>query len=357
MKIRPLILFSLFLGGLRVFGADLYFESNPLGQPLREIPYYRSEEFPYVLTVDNLEGASIHTLLHEGRPEKKWKRYYENGHIRTEEEYEADEIKERRSFNAQGEITEEISYSLGAVQEKRVYSYEGGFVAEVNIYDGQGNWFTSYSFIRGGDNRMRRVEKLDEQKKIYSYYGMNQGRVFQEWHGDSASGDFFRFDDKSRLSLMERWDEGTLSLKEDFIQTDSGRRSLLVNYKDGLKTEKLFDDKDNILQERTLKGSSLVKISSFAYDADGYLALKQVRSPGLKEEWRFVHDSGGGLAEETYLESGEIKKVTRYTGEKAYYEEIYRNGTPFIRVYFENDAKLREEFLSNPRTLKSGGGL
>ncbi len=41
-----------------------------------------------------------------------------------------------------------------------------------------------------------------------------------------------------------------------------------------------------------------------------------------------------------------LKKVTVYTGENTSYEELYADGKPFLRVYYKDGNKVREEVVS-----------
>lgn len=350
---KPILLLPVFLLFVSwAFGGERYFKSNSLGQTLLEIPRYRTGEFEFVLTLTDEDGLVIRTLTQNGEEIERWNRQYQDGILRNEEVYESGVLTEKRLWGPLGEVQQELGYGADGLEEQRVYMYEEDLVKEIRVYDATGAWMGTYDYIRGSGKRLRMVKKTDEGEPIFSYYAMEGGRVFLEWHGDGANGDLFRFDENAKLSKNERWDGGELSLVEDFSPTDKGKTSLLVNYREGIKTEKLFDGEDRLLRERTLKEGVLVRVSDFSYDTEGNIAVKLVRTPGLKEEWRYLYDGDGDVAEETYITGGGIRKIITYTGDKTRYEEIYRAGSPFLRVYYDTDEKIREEFI----TPESAGG-
>ena len=56
------------------------------------------------------------------------------------------------------------------------------------------------------------------------------------------------------------------------------------------------------------------------------------------------------MARETFVRNTWIIKVVEHTGEGEYYEDIYRDGMPTLRVYFKDGSKLKEEFLDGQAT-------
>ena len=69
--------------------------------------------------------------------------------------------------------------------------------------------------------------------------------------------------------------------------------------------------------------------------------------PGLKEIWEHEYDQEGELKREEYVKNGKLKRVTVYTGEDTYYEDLYRNNIPVIRIFYSEDREVGEKFLES----------
>jgi hypothetical protein len=47
-----------------------------------------------------------------------------------------------------------------------------------------------------------------------------------------------------------------------------------------------------------------------------------------------------------------LEKRTFYTSDNTYYEELFRYGELLIRVYYEDEAKIKEEFVKNGEVIR-----
>ena len=103
--------------------------------------------------------------------------------------------------------------------------------------------------------------------------------------------------------------------------------------------------------ERTETDDDLVEYVRYDYEGENMTDKTRVTRTA-KEDWRYEYDEEGGLIRETLVRNGNIVKEIVHTEEGKYYEVIYRDGAPSLRVYFEDGEKVDEEFLGGGEAVQ-----
>ncbi len=342
------VLVLFFLGG-PLYGEETVFRSNEIGMTIEKISDFRRDEFEFVLVVeDNGEEdgeEEVRTLYRDGEEFKRWVtsslpeqrqvvRRYEEGVLTHETVYRL------------GKTVEERFYAEESITEIHYYSYDENGLRSIEVTDGQQETLYTLYYVRTGSGRLKQVEKrTPEGTSIVSRYNYSKGSLIGEWHGKEAAGEYFRFSDDGYIISSEEWEGVDLVRVKQYMEDVAGsRKSVEKNYKTGVTTHVSYDEEDRVLYEKAVKDEKLIEEINYMYEA-GNQVLKRVRTPGLWEVWTYRYDQSDELEEERYLRNGELVKVTVITGEDRYYEDIYRRGEPFLRVYYEDDVKTGEEFL------------
>ena len=112
----------------------------------------------------------------------------------------------------------------------------------------------------------------------------------------------------------------------------------------GVTNTKYYDEEDRVKIERTETADDLIEHIRYDYEGEN-LSEKTRITRSAKEDWRYEYDADGEVVRETLVRNTWIIKVIEHTGENEYYEEIYRDDVPALRVYFKDGKKVDEEFL------------
>lgn len=322
--------------------AERYYESNALGLPLREIRPFRIDEFPFVLRVVEDVDLVIKTLLKETEEYKRWELRYADDLLVSESIYLNGVLSESRAFDL-GVLTEEVLYDGEIISEKRIYDYSSGFLSEVRAVDGDENLLYTDVYERSRAGRLRRIyrvasEEVDESAFIYS-----KGELVEEWHGKDDEGILFRYHDGAKLA-EETWEGLKLLLSEEVRVFDGKKQVVTDDAELGITTTKYYDDEDRVRIERKETENDLLEHIRYDYEGEKVTEKTSI-TRAAKEDWRYEYDSNGEVIRETLVRNTWTVKVIEHTGEGEYFEEIYRDGVPALRVYFKDGAKVDEEFL------------
>ena len=322
--------------------AQRYYESNALGMPIRQIREYRIDEFVFVLKVEEQDDLIIRTLLKYEIEYKRWELQYNEGLLKSELLYTEGVLVESRLYDL-GVLAEEARYEGDEITEKRIYDYTGGFLKEVRAHDGEDNLLYTDSYERSAAGRLRRIKRISGEKKEESSFVYSSGGLVEEWHGTDGEGVLFRYHDGERLA-EETWEGLKLLLAEEVKRFEGKKEVVVQDAVLGTTTTRYYDEEDRVKIERKETEEDLLE--HVRYDYEGQNVTQKTRvTRSAKEDWVFEYDDEGEILRETLLRNTWIIKVIEHTGEGHYYEEIYRDGVPSLRVYFEDGRKVDEVFL------------
>ncbi len=322
--------------------AERYYESNALGLPIREIREFRIDEFEYVLVAEERDGTLVRTLLKDENEFKRWELESREGLLVSEVVYVEGALSESRSYD-NGALTEEVFYDNGEIAERRIYDYSAGFLKEVRAVDGGDNLIYVDSYERSAVGRLRRVNRTTGEEKDESAFIYSGGDLVEEWHGRDDEGVLFRYHDGKKLA-EETWEGLKLLLAEEIKEINGKKEVVVEDAALGTTTTRYYDQEDRLKIQRTETEEDLVEHVRYDYQ-DEKVSQKTSITRNAKEDWIYEYDESGDVIRETLVRNTWVEKVIEHTGEDEYYEEIYRDGEPALRVYFKNGAKVDEEFL------------
>jgi len=326
-----------------VYGwAERYYESNALGLPIREIREFRTDEFEYVLMVEEHDDKTVKTLLMDEQEYKRWELQYSEGMLVSEIVYFEGVLSESRVYDL-GALVEETLYEDETVAEKRIYDYSAGYLKEVRAVDGDDNPLYVDVYERSRAGRLRRINRISDDEKDESSFIYSDGELVEEWHGNDEEGVLFRYHDGEKLA-EETWEGLKLMLAEE-VRMFEGKKEVVVEDKElGTTTTRYYDEEDRLQIERTETDDDLLEHVRYDYQEEK-VTKKTSITRSEKEDVLYEYDENGEVIQETLMRNTWIEKVIVHTGKDEYYEEIYREGKPALRVYFEDGAKVDEVFL------------
>jgi YD repeat-containing protein len=118
------------------------------------------------------------------------------------------------------------------------------------------------------------------------------------------------------------------------------------------RTVTRFDAAGRPVERVTFQGEKRVDEWSYSYDSSGHRTQATRRSGQGTEVWNYSHDDSGQLIREECRVHGELVKVTRFQDGDTRIEELYREGSPFLRVTYVSGRKTREEVLSAGQVIR-----
>lgn len=335
-----------------------YYESNDIGMKLKEISEEDIRKYKYVLFVEETEEMEKKSLYSEKELIKRWElSLYNTRNVREERTYSGETLESVRYYDRRGRLTEEDLYSEDLITQKTVFFYrENQELYQTKTFDNKGYllYYEDYEFNRHG--MIRRVKRTwgDGRIQVSSFiYG--KGQLVEEVYSSDKEMTISRFDESGRLKLIEVWKEGELLKDKTFFYNK--KDGLLVstlekNLVGGLETQNLYDKEGRLSKEIVTKGDVTSYENTYFYDEEGRKSkMKKVSDRGL-EEWSFYYNSEGDLNREEYFNRGMLERRTVYTSDNSYYEELFRYGELLIRVYYEDEAKIKEEFIDNGEVIR-----
>ena len=329
-----------------------YYLSNELGMSLEEIGWYRREEAVFVLAVRPQEGGEVRILLKEGREIKRWE-------LSGDEErtYEEGELVERVLLDAQGRRRELWEFEGGSLVRRTELSYSRPGEISSRCYDGEGNLLYADTALLSRDKGLREVRRESAQgERSRLSLSMPGDRLVEERSGGDGRGLVRRYDAGGRLTSRERWAGDGLEERETLRYEGDGRTpvgSTVIDYVAGTTAERTFDEDGYLRQLEVRRDDEVVEQTRYERDAEGRATLIVRRGPAGIEQWRCEYDEQGELLREEYRVRGSLERVTVHEGEGRSVEELYRDGTPFMRVVLQEGEKVREEFLKNGAVVRT----
>jgi hypothetical protein len=312
---------------------------------LETISEYRLEEYPYFLTVEEEEGVTVKLLFHEGKEIKRWRIEREGKQKRSERYFEDGELK-RETLYKTGQILTERHYERNGTQEVHRYKYVGNELRAIEVYNAENRLLYSLEYLRAKDGRLRKVEKIiPESGNVTSAYVFGENSLSKEWHEQAGEGELFLFNQSGDVIAQERWRGQELLYVEEY-GVSRENISIQKDIKTGITREKTYDDQGRVVYEKAQKDGNLIETIQYQYSQD-QLVYKRVHTPGLVEEWRYYYDSSGDLQREEYSKNNTLRTITTYTDENAYVIEYVREDEVFLRVFFEDEVKIKEEFVGS----------
>jgi YD repeat-containing protein len=356
MKRSLFILLTLFIV-TAAYTEIKYFRSNEIGITLEKIEWYRVDEFEYVVTLEEKDNTVIKRLYKDEEEIKRWEIHFDKRMRKIKEsEYQNNLLYAVLLYNKDGSLHEELLYTQGKLYEKKLYHYSKRGLSKVQTSNEIDEILYEDFYSLASSGRLRSVIRIWANGNIrISRFAFGSGLLVEQREYIENKMYIARFDSKGRLISWEQWQDDKLEKSKLIVynpETGNKEREEETDHTANESIVRLYDDKGNLLKEDAASGSSIQSEVTYEYDDKGRLLVKRVKGPLGIEEWRYFYNDADKLVKEEYWRRGFHEKTTFYTEETSYYEEIYRENEVFLRVYYENEKKVKEEFIIDGKIEK-----
>ena len=335
-------------------GAQLY-RSNAIGMALERITPQQRGDHTHVLSVERSDGLEVRRLFTGGEETRRWETRRTEGGQRRERVFEDGEPRTVRRFSTDGLLLEETTYRAGGPAERRIFSYAGRRLSSMEVFDGEGTSRFRERYLYTASGSLREVIRIyPAGSRSIASYNFGSGRLEETRHARDGLLRIYRYNSDGTPAVMQLWRDGRLVVEERrtyqpesrvlrTVERDEGRARMLKEYDD--RGRLIREVKADEPAEGTTGGAAGREEITYSYDEEGNLERKVSRSSAGRRSWVYHYDDAGELEQESYYVGRSLEKVTVYTEEDARYEEIYRRGRLFLRIYYRGGEKEREEFV------------
>ena len=332
--------------------AQEYYRSNEIGLPLEAVNPVLKGYHEYYLEIKNDQHLRVSTLYREGEEYKKWVLLGGNGE-QYREEYYIKGVLVTISYLSGSLLYREENFSeTGDLEAITEILYDGTTPKEILYKNGKGELIYRDLFSRNSDGRLREVRRtFSDDRIINASFRYSGGALIEQWYGFGEGGVLYRYFD-SILYREEVWGESGIAEETDYFFEGKiliKAKTTYISSKGSL--ESWYNEEGHIVKSERVYPDDRREITEYSY-YEGILSRKTKRAPGILEVWNYYRDDSGTRDIEEYWRNGRLEKKIFYTDPVNYTEEYYIRDKAFLRIYFEEGRKVREESLdiSGPRS-------
>jgi YD repeat-containing protein len=323
---------------------------------LEPIPSWRRGELRWVLEVTEKAGGEVRRLLRDGKVERVWETFRSAGGRTEEREFADGVLAARRLYLPDGNLLEEDLYSKGKLSQEFLFAYASSRLAHVRVLaaDGSLKYNKDYFYTSQGSLREVRQSGGKEDARDSSFIAGRTGPS-EEWNRNGDDLFVSRFDNKGRTIEREHHEGKDLFSQEEFVyRTDSDNllSSVEKRPKDQQVVTRTYDAGGRLQTETMSVGGKVATETSYARDEKGRVTRKLKRDASGLEEWRYAFDQEGRTIREDYLRRGSLEKTTLYGQDDTRTEELFQDGSLFMKVYFQGDRRTKEEVYADDTLIK-----
>ncbi|MBN1523511.1 MAG: hypothetical protein JW904_03405 [Spirochaetales bacterium] len=340
-----------------LYSQSVYYRSDSVGLELEIINKYRLDEFEYVLEVEKTPQLLEKTLFRNQKEYRRWETYYnENGVKTVLKEFENNNIVFNTEFDRKGNRKYEELYSQGILQEKKIYSYSSRGIDYVDTLDSRDKKLYTDEYEISPAGRLRAIRRLFPSGRVdIRHYTYSAGRLVEEWEYSEGRIFILVYNEDGKLVRRETWEKDTLQIVAN-IEYDPNTRKIIREIEKDLENDISIErryDKNGLMEKEIIdKGDGFPSDTTYEYRDGKVVSLRRKSSIGV-EEWKYYHDASGRLTSEDYYRRGFLEMHTVYKEDDSWYEEILRNEEVFVRVFYENNKKVREEFIQEGNVIRT----
>ncbi len=352
-----LFFFSLFYGD-----ADTtFYRSDIVGIAIEEIPWYRADEFRYVLKVVNLsEGkkrVENKTLLEGGNEVKRWEIFYSKwGNIEKKLYYENKKLRSEASFDSLGRIVVKREFGKNKVIMVTRYKYIGNLLKERFVRDGRGKelWEENFFYDRFG-RLIRVVREFSDGRRLVSIYNMGNFGIYDELQSFNSRAIVLRYDSHGREVESEEW-KGNILLKRKYTHyyPNSSKPKLIEVFysKEKKRVVEKYNSGGYLIDRKEIIANVFEREEIYEWKESLLVEKKILDKKEGVGLYRYFYDSSKRLIREEYWVKGELESSKEYTDNKSMVESFYRGGKVFLKRYYRDNKKVREEIIENAKVIR-----
>jgi len=338
-------------------GEDVFYRSNGFGMLLERIPAYKRNESTWIMGVEKTSAGEIRRLYDEGKEAKRWEiSLIENGAKREERELDAGLLAVRKVYAKTGELLLEEQYADGELAQRSISTYAGSRLARLRVLSGDGSVTYTEEYLyttRGALREVRRTGPSGELR-VSTFVSGAPGLAEER---NAVGGEIYitRFDATGKTISRERRKDGERVSREDFLYRPGS--DLLKSSMEMLPLERRtiargYDDGGRLAFETISAGGKVVEETTYARDDQGRTLSKTRTSAAGLEEWRYHWGPDGKETREEYRRRGAQEKVTVFGTGNERTEELYQDGEPFLKVYYDGDRRTKEEVFEGGKLVR-----
>jgi YD repeat-containing protein len=356
----------------------VWFRSNPVGSRLEQLDradreqtisdngerHGETAEHTYLLRVLSNGSREQETLLKNGVVvRERIRELGVAGRVHTEIVSDSDGYRSEMQYDDSGRIHREVLFARNDRSgggEYKTYRYLNGMLVEIETreYDGSpGEILHRDLFLYFPDGRIRQLRREYPDGSVrVSEYLYRGNLVREESHIDGSAGVHLRYDDEGRISRREEWDRDDGETVYEYIYADSDpKRShsgLVVRTASDTVERRTFDEKGREIHVRIERSGRTMEEIRREFGEHGILREVVIRRRG-NIETQYGYDEDGQLSEERRIVNGVVESDILYRQNGLREELRYRAGEPVLRVYFDNDRRVREEVIQGGRVVET----
>lgn len=342
--------------------AQEYYRSNSLAMEMERIQDSQPFEMDKVewLLEKKVSGNSIlSTLYHYGIPEKSITREYNNYDILIYYSVRNKGIlSEENRFGDDGAILEEAVFTgTGTLDWKNIYEYtDNGRILRIVRQNSEGEEISELDYRIRKNGSIRNITQSDndlsEHRESWNGFG---GILFMEERNSDSERELIYRNNKGLIEKKIRYRNNQKIDDENYSYSSGGEISKIVktDYVNGESSIQTMNMSGQIVSEEKLVGEELIYRILYFY-SDSKLSVKEKKGAALRERWEYVYIDDE-LSVESYYRQGDLEQKKTITDQNSNSYEIllYNHGEAFMNLVYDNDVKIREEYLSGGEIIRT----
>ena len=333
--------FVLWCYGTPAYSSPSYYRSNAGGMNLGSIPQSARSAHEYILAIETRGNTTSQVLLHLGREVSRIERTIDLDSVVTLTYLDGVVVSELIS-NESGPL-EEKKFLNGNLVSRTAYSYSRDRLSRVEVLDPEGDTIESIEYLRTNSGRVYRSIYTGVGVEIVSLYRFAADGLYESWLGSLDSGSLYRTQN-GVIDGIERWEGAVLVRRMIVEETETGSVRTTEEFTTGTTTVEIYGSAAQLLESYSDRAGIRLRTERFRYEEDR-LTEKTTVSGRLNEQTRYSYSENGDLSEEELFQNSKLVKRTVYSEDETRFEELFRDGSPILRVYFDGDRKISEEPL------------
>ncbi|MFP4384583.1 MAG: hypothetical protein ACLFSE_11105 [Spirochaetia bacterium] len=343
-----------------IFSQELY-RSNQLGMRLERISEEQRSEYEYVLRVNREGDLRTVTLFHDGEEASRTvQELLGGGDIKTEREYEKEELRTVRNYRSDGLVQNTEEYTGGELERVYTYRYHQGRLSGIEAAGSDGGvlYNDRYRYTLGGFLREIRRNFPDGSFRL-SHFRYGEDALITEWNTKNPGK---QVPAETEISYYNP--SGNL-IRREVLKGDERNSTVLYTYTgdgvlektvrtgpEGRETEHRYGPAGNVLQVIDRRDGAVIREEENVYQ-DNVLTERKIITQGVEEKRQYRYDEADELYEEVLYENDVLILITRYTGENTFEEDVYDSGELSLRVYYEDGKVVKKEIYADGEIIRT----
>lgn len=349
MKGRIVLFFcfvSSFLAG------ETWFRSNPSGMVLNSLTREEAENSEYYIKEIKEDNRLLHFFYKEGEEFKNEELFYDPSFIYLYRRVIHEGNKRKIIIYKDGRSpSQEQEFEDNVLVRDTMYIYDThGRLYKVNVYNRDRELEYSDTYIRGNDGSLRKIVRKGTSDYV-SFWLYKNEKVAEYWFNENNTHSRTSYYPSGQVKEKELFIDGKLETSEIWAYDD---KNLPVSWirkdRDGILEEKRFNRKGLVEEYRTYNKNILQTIHNYTYKGE-LVASESVTGHGKKEKYVFSYSEDDSLSGVSHYINNSLIKKTEYEEEKRT-EHYFRKEVLYLKLYFEDDEKVREEYYIDGNVFK-----